>query len=71
LIAGFKILEGFRSTECKELFANRPDKHRSRSVGVPMEFVRKKLSPFKIPDRWTFMKPLSLNTNGKIDSRAL
>jgi len=39
-IAGFEILQGFGSTECEEFCANRPDRHRLGSIGVPMEGVR-------------------------------
>jgi len=39
-IAGFEILQGFGSTECEEFCANRPDRHRFGSIGVPMNGVQ-------------------------------
>ncbi|MGV8120991.1 MAG: hypothetical protein AB2L14_14630 [Candidatus Xenobiia bacterium LiM19] len=35
------------------------------------ESVGKKLSSFKVPDRWIFLESLPLNANGKIARRAL
>jgi len=35
------------------------------------QFVGKKLSTFKVPDRWTFVKSLPLTSIGKIDRKAL
>lgn len=35
------------------------------------EFAGARLSAFKVPDRWTFVKALPLNSIGKIDRKRL